>query len=191
MSKSRLIGLVCLATLLILGLTLLDVLREPEFPAVTEILIDIAEKLILIGAMVVVAWTVHNVMDLREDHVALSNNLARSMAQGDAWREQRRGEIEALGKAIEDQFRHWHLSAAEIDVAGLMLKGASLKEIALARDTSEVTIRQQAQAIYRKSGLSGRAELSAYFLESLFEAADDASRQRPALTVITARTPQT
>jgi DNA-binding NarL/FixJ family response regulator len=50
-----------------------------------------------------------------------------------------------------------------------MLKGAALCEIATCRQTSETTIRQQAQAIYRKSGLSGRAELSAYFLGSLFE----------------------
>ena len=35
------------------------------------------------------------------------------------------------------------------------------------RQTSERTIREQARALYRKSGLSGRAELSAYFLEDL------------------------
>ena len=84
-----------------------------------------------------------------------------------------RAEIAALGQAIEDQFKLWKLTSAEIDIAGLMLKGAALKEIALARDTSEATIRQQAQSIYRKSGLSGRAELSAYFLDSLFAEADD------------------
>ena len=60
------------------------------------------------------------------------------------------------------------LTAAERDVAGLILKGMSLKDIALARDTSAATIRQQAQSVYRKAGLTGRAELSAYFLEDLF-----------------------
>ena len=35
------------------------------------------------------------------------------------------------------------------------------------RDTSEATIRQQALAIYRKSGLRSRSELSAFFLEDL------------------------
>ena len=96
----------------------------------------------------------------------------------------RQDEIEALGNAIEAQFKAWQLSPAEIDIAGLMLKGASLKEIALARDTSEATIRQQAQSIYRKSGLSGRAELSAYFLESLFAAAEDHRQHKAALTVV-------
>ena len=32
---------------------------------------------------------------------------------------------------------------------------------------TERTVRDQAGAIYRKSGLAGRAELSAYFLEDL------------------------
>ena len=50
-----------------------------------------------------------------------------------------------------------------------MLKGVSARDIAHLRRTSEVTIRQQAQGVYRKSGLSGRAELAAFFLESLFE----------------------
>ena len=50
-----------------------------------------------------------------------------------------------------------------------MLKGVALRDIARLRQTSETTIRQQAQGVYRKSGLSGRAELAAYFLESLFE----------------------
>jgi DNA-binding NarL/FixJ family response regulator len=50
---------------------------------------------------------------------------------------------------------------------GLLLKGLSHKEIADARSISETTIRQQALAIYRKSGLRSRAELSAFFLEDL------------------------
>ena len=69
-----------------------------------------------------------------------------------------------MASAIQLQFRQWHLSAVEIDIASLMLKGASLREIALARDTSEATIGQQAQSVYRKSGPPGRAKLSAYFL---------------------------
>lgn len=188
MPNTRLMLLIGLIAFVIFGLTAMDLLREPVFPPWGEVAIDLAEKLILVGAMAAVAWTVHGLIDLREGQEALNNNMARSVAQGDAWRAQRQGEIAALGQAIEDQFRQWRLTGAEIDVAGLMLKGMSLKEIAIARDTSEATIRQQAQAIYRKSGLSGRAELSAYFLESLFETAEDARRERPALSVI-AKTP--
>jgi len=153
-------------------------------PPWDEIAIDFADELILIATMAAVAWTMQQTRDLQNGQQALANNLARSLAQGDAWREQRKAEIGALGRAIADQFRIWRLSAAEIDIAGLMLKGASLKEIALARDTSEATIRQQAQSIYRKSGLSGRTELSAYFLESLFAEAEDAQARRADLALV-------
>ena len=184
MRNTRLMLLIGVIAFVIFGLTAMDLLREPVFPPLAEVALDLAEKLVLVVAMAVVAWTVYGVQDLREGQKALRNNMARSVAQGDAWRAQRQGEIAALGQAIEDQFQQWRLTGAETDVAGLMLKGMSLKEIALARDTSEATIRQQAQAIYRKSGLSGRAELAAYFLESLFEAAEVAARDRPALSVI-------
>ena len=184
MPNTRLMLLIGLIAVVIFGLSALDLLREAVFPPFAEVMLDLAEKLILVGAMGAVAWTVYGLIDLREGQAALNNNMARSVAQGDAWRAQRRGEIAALGQAIEDQFRQWRLTGAEIDVAGLMLKGMSLKEIAIARETSEATIRQQAQAIYRKSGLSGRAELAAYFLESLFEVAEDAGHGKPSLTVI-------
>jgi len=47
------------------------------------------------------------------------------------------------------------------------LKGLSLKEIAEIRKTSEKTARAQCTPIYEKSGLSGRSELAAFFLEDL------------------------
>ena len=52
-------------------------------------------------------------------------------------------------------------------IALLLLKGPSHKAIAAVRQTSEKTVRQQSLAVYRKAGLSGRAELSAFFLEDL------------------------
>lgn len=181
MSKRKLFLIIVGFAVIALGLTTFDQVHQATLPPWDEIAIDFADEVLLIGAMAGVAWIVQS---LRDGQDALSNNLARSMAQGDVWRDQRRAEIAALGQAIEDQFRRWKLSAAEIDIAGLMLKGASLKEIALARDTSEATIRQQAQSIYRKSGLSGRTELSAYFLESLFAEAEDAAGKRPDLTLV-------
>ncbi|MBZ0120481.1 MAG: helix-turn-helix transcriptional regulator, partial [Sandaracinaceae bacterium] len=72
-----------------------------------------------------------------------------------------------LGEALARQFERWQLTAAEREVALLLLKGLSLKEIAEARGTSERTVRDQARAVYRKAGLAGRSELSAFFLEDL------------------------
>ena len=47
----------------------------------------------------------------------------------------------------------------------LLLKGLSLKEIAAVRNTHEKTTRQQASAIYRKAGVTGRHAFSAWFIE--------------------------
>ncbi len=184
MPKNRIVIVFLAVAVIATALTTVDLMRESNPFDLADILINFADELMLLGAMAAVAWTMRRVDDLSDNQEALANNIARSIAQGDVWRQQRKDEIAALGRAIEDQFSAWQLTPAEIDVAGLMLKGASLKEIALARDTSEATIRQQAQQVYRKSGLSGRAELSAYFLESLFETTEDVRTRRVPLTVI-------
>jgi len=65
------------------------------------------------------------------------------------------------------------LSPVERETALLLLKGYGHKEIAGLQEKSERTVRQHAVAVYRKSGLSGRAELSAFFLEDLLLPADE------------------
>lgn len=66
---------------------------------------------------------------------------------------------------IKEQFDSWNLTLGEQQVALLLLKGLSLKEIASVRTTKEMTVRQQASSVYSKSGLAGRHEFSAWFLE--------------------------
>jgi len=70
-------------------------------------------------------------------------------------------------KVIQWQFKEWQLSPSEREVALLMLKGLSIREIANARETQEKTVRKQASSIYGKSKLAGRHELSAWFFEDL------------------------
>lgn len=72
-----------------------------------------------------------------------------------------------LSEAISSQFENWHLSLSEKEIGRMLLKGYSLKEISILRGTAEKTIRQQASAIYQKSGVSGRHAFSAWFLEDL------------------------
>ncbi len=98
---------------------------------------------------------------------ALRRDLAKARADATKWRQESQSLLTGLGAAIDRQFADWSLSAAEKEVGLLLLKGLSLKEIAEARGTSERTVRQQALAVYRKAGLAGRAELSAFFLEDL------------------------
>lgn len=71
------------------------------------------------------------------------------------------------GAAIRSQFDAWQLTVSEKEVAMLLLKGLSLREIAALRDTREKTVRQQASTVYSKSNLEGRHALAAWFLEDL------------------------
>ena len=63
------------------------------------------------------------------------------------WREETRNALEGLGAAIDREFAKWGLTEAERDVALLLLKGLSHKEIADAGHTNEGTVRQQALGI--------------------------------------------
>ena len=68
---------------------------------------------------------------------------------------------------IDAQFNQWSFSRGEKEIALLLIKGLSMKEIAEIRGSNENTVRQQASQIYRKSQLGGRMELSAFFLDDL------------------------
>jgi DNA-binding CsgD family transcriptional regulator len=74
------------------------------------------------------------------------------------------GELLAV---MRGQFADWGLSPSESEVALLLIKGLSMKEISLARQVKEKTIRQQATGVYAKSGYAGRHELVAHFIEDL------------------------
>ena len=97
----------------------------------------------------------------------MSGDLAAAQADAARWRIEAEDALRGLGAAIDRQFEHWKLSGAEREIALLLLKGLSLKDIAEVRQTSERTVRQQSLGVYKKSGLAGRAELSAFFLEDL------------------------
>jgi len=84
-----------------------------------------------------------------------------------------------LGAALDDQFERWDLTSAQREVALLVLKGLSYKEIAEARTTAEHTVRNQALAIFRKAGLAGRAEMAAFFIEDLLMPRAPVSLRRP------------
>jgi DNA-binding NarL/FixJ family response regulator len=74
------------------------------------------------------------------------------------------GELIAV---MRNQFIKWGLSPSESEIAPLLIKGLSMKEIAEARQVKEKTIRQQATSVYSKSGCAGRHELVAHFIEDL------------------------
>ena len=102
--------------------------------------------------------------------------LAEREGERDEWRRRAETAIAGLGTAIDEQLGAWQLTPAEKETAFLLLKGLSLKEAAQASGRSERTVRQHAIAVYRKSGLAGRAELTAWFLDDLMLPSAPAAR---------------
>lgn len=103
-------------------------------------------------------------------------DLSSARAEASRWRTENRELLAGFGNAVSRQFARWALTPAEADIGLLLLKGLSHKEIAAMRDTSERTVREQARAVYRKSGVNGRSAFSAFFLEDIALAADAAQR---------------
>jgi DNA-binding CsgD family transcriptional regulator len=119
--------------------------------------------LALVG--VVLLWSQFRSVQHRAKQLDIDLQAARKQAE--LFKEEAHDALSGLGEAIDRQFTRWSLSPAECEVGLLLLKGLSHKEIAKVRSTNETTVRQQALALYRKSGLASRAELSAFFLEDL------------------------
>ena len=76
----------------------------------------------------------------------------------------------ALASVIEDYYHQWGLTAAERDVAGFTIKGYSIAEIAVLRDSAPGTVKTHLNAIYRKGGVAGRAQLVSLLVEDLLRA---------------------
>jgi DNA-binding CsgD family transcriptional regulator len=95
----------------------------------------------------------------------LAKNLSHATTQVNLLNSKIQEERKRYSLVIKEQFETWGLTPGEQQVALLLLKGLSLKEIASVRETKEMTVRQQASSIYAKSNLVGRHEFSAWFLE--------------------------
>ena len=109
----------------------------------------------------------HRIQAAETAVVELTRDVAAAQADAARWRAEAGELVRGLADAIDRQLAAWHLTASEAEVARLLLKGLSHKEIAAVRAGSEATARQQATTVYRKAGLAGRAELAAFFLEDL------------------------
>jgi DNA-binding NarL/FixJ family response regulator len=136
---------------------------EVKGAAVTE-LVNVVPIVLLSIVPVLLVYRTYLVYKKQK---ALIRDLDAARIQGRQWRDETRALLKGLGEAIDRQFVTWKLTEAEREIGLLILKGLSLKEIAAVRVTSERTIRAQAQSIYAKAGLSGRAALSAFFLEDI------------------------
>lgn len=140
------------------------VLDRPERWLSVHVVVEIAFVLLSLGS-VVYLWS--GWVTARRSLGRARDRLAANEAERDAWKSRATRLLQGLAVEIDAQFERWSLTPAERQVAMLLLKGLGHKEVAALLERSERTVRQHAVAVYRKSGLDGRAELSAFFLEDL------------------------
>jgi DNA-binding CsgD family transcriptional regulator len=140
------------------------VLDRPQDWLSAHVLVEAAFVLLSTGSVLYlwIGW-----MQARRSLGQAEVRLAVNEAERDRWRGRATRLLHGLGAEIDAQFDLWSLTPAERQVALLLLKGLGHKEAAGVLDRSERTVRQHGVSVYRKSGLSGRAELAAFFLEDL------------------------
>lgn len=127
----------------------------------------VKESIIVAISMAAIAWMLLGLRQQRLEITSLRQELENAkmsrVPPGKYVLEERK----RLGDVVTRQFSEWGLTGSEVEVGWLLLKGLSLKEIALVRNTREKTVRQQASSIYKKAGVTGRHAFSAWFIEDI------------------------
>lgn len=161
------VGMGCFTLLLAL-----EYVTQDEAVTLFDFVGDAASLLLTIGAATGMTLLLLRIQAQHEEQMALIHDLEIARADGHGWRTKAHSHLAGLKAEMDKQLRDWGLTDAERDIGLLILKGLSHKEIARLRNTTDATVRQQAQGIYRKAGLPGKTAFSAYFLEDLL-ASDD------------------
>lgn len=125
---------------------------------------EIALFILAAGA---ITWQIFVILKNKIHITQLNSELLDTKKSYQEWKQKTHTSALEIRQLIDSEFTTWQLSHSEKDVALLLIKGLSMKEIAAIRATHEKTVRQQATTIYKKSGLSGRQELAAFFLEDI------------------------
>lgn len=103
----------------------------------------------------------------RKENVKIRADLSKVRSDLEKYQKETQHLVQGLSIKISEQLDNWSMTKAEKEVALLLLKGFSNKEIADLRETSEKTVTQQVSSVYLKSGLRSRSEFAAFFLEDL------------------------
>ena len=127
----------------------------------------VKEAIIAVISMIAIAWLFWGLHRQRLEIRTLQQELAAANSPRTPPEQYVLEARRKLGSVVSQQFSDWKLTGSETEVGWLLLKGLSLKEIALLRNTREKTVRQQASSIYRKAGVSGRHAFSAWFIEDI------------------------
>ena len=126
------------------------------------------EFLILVFSSLIILFKLYISLQKNKTILALTTQANQATLEADHFKNEVQKYKDGLVEAINQQFKIWGLTDSEADVALLLVKGLSMKDIAKIRGTSEATVRQQSSSIYHKSILENRNQLTSYFLEDLF-----------------------
>ncbi|HRJ51584.1 MAG TPA: LuxR C-terminal-related transcriptional regulator [Candidatus Thiothrix moscowensis] len=129
----------------------------------------LVEALIILVSVVGISVLMHELWQRQQETENLRKQLSITRADLNETNSKLRQASRQYSEVIQEQLGKWELTPSEQEVALLLLKGLSFEEIAGVRDTKEKTVRQQATAIYRKSGLNGRHEFAAWFFEDFLQ----------------------
>jgi len=127
----------------------------------------VKEAVILSISLLAIAWLLFDMRQQANEIKILRTELSVIKTPAQAPNKEVLEAKKTLSHVISRQFDDWNLSNSEKEVGWLLLKGLSLKEIAILRNTLEKTVRQQASAIYKKAGINGRHTFSAWFIEDV------------------------
>ncbi|NQV83132.1 MAG: LuxR family transcriptional regulator [Rhodospirillales bacterium] len=119
-------------------------------PWIDHNVLEFVSTVALAFALLVIGWQIRRL--LREHREARASIQVAS------------GELLAV---IYAKFDAWELTPSEREIALLLIKGLSVREISEIRDTRPGTVKSQSSAVYQKAGVKGRNELAAYFVEDL------------------------
>jgi DNA-binding CsgD family transcriptional regulator len=167
--EGRLIPTLIAVLSVIAILVTIDIFADiSEGTAPSHVTIEAGIGLVAVFGVALLVWRVVGVArSARRQAAALVVDLESSRRDASEWRTEAQDLLRGLGAKIDSQFEKWNLTPAEKEVALLLLKGFSHKDVARLRSVSEPTARQQARAIYRKAGIAGRHDLAGFFLEDL------------------------
>lgn len=131
-------------------------------------------------------WEIREVMEIFAAFGLVVGVVLGAVLLRIATSDRRRAELQlrrassAFMQLLAERMAEWGLTPAERDVALFAIKGMSTAEIAALRATSEGTIKAQTNAIYRKAGVTGRAQLISLFIDDLVDKDAGLLSQEPA-----------
>lgn len=154
---------VAVILLIIMVLNFFDVLTDISLGVPTWHIIE--ESVIVLVSGIMAVFIIFDIRKLTRNVQHFKEKLADSDDKLKGITDEMIAARAQYSQVIHDQFEQWLLTKSEQEVAMLLLKGLSFKEISAVRETKEKTVRQQASTIYSKASVDGRHDFAAWFLE--------------------------